>query len=76
MFIMYFILPLVNKILTFKAAKEKYKFTIGIFYRTTSPVYHKELYGNHNTITKKLLKDTGFKKTRKLLDLNNGQSFH
>lgn len=46
---MYFILSLVKKIL--EGAKAKYKFTLGVFYRTQSPIYHKELYGDHNPIT-------------------------
>jgi 2-oxoglutarate ferredoxin oxidoreductase subunit beta len=37
-----------------KAAKEKHKFTIGVFYRTSRPIYHKVLYGDHNPVTKKI----------------------
>jgi 2-oxoglutarate ferredoxin oxidoreductase subunit beta len=37
-----------------KAAKEKHKFTIGVFYRSSRPVYHKVLYGDHNPVTKKI----------------------
>ena len=50
-----------------KAAKEKHKFTIGVFYRTTRPVYHSELYGDHNPITKRLSRDTRLDKIRKIL---------
>jgi 2-oxoglutarate ferredoxin oxidoreductase subunit beta len=31
-----------------KVAKEKHKFTIGVFYRKQQAIYHKELYGEHN----------------------------
>ncbi len=34
-----------------KVAKEKHKFTLGVFFRTQRPIYHKELYGSHNPIT-------------------------
>lgn len=51
-----------------KAAKENHKFTIGIFYRTTKPVYHKELYGDHNPITNRLARDTRLDKIRKILE--------
>ncbi len=40
-----------------RAAKEKHKFTLGTFYRTTKPVYHKELYGDHNPVLKKLSRE-------------------
>jgi 2-oxoglutarate ferredoxin oxidoreductase subunit beta len=52
-----------------KAAKEKHKFTIGIFYRTTRPIYHKELYGDHNPVTKKLSRELRLKKIRKILQV-------
>ena len=50
-----------------KAAKEKHKFTLGIFYRVNKPVYHKELYGDHNPINKRLLRDTRLDKIRKII---------
>jgi 2-oxoglutarate ferredoxin oxidoreductase subunit beta len=43
-----------NSIDAIKKAKEKHKFTIGVFYRAERPVYHKELYGDHNPITDKM----------------------
>jgi len=51
-----------------KAAKEKHKFTVGVFYRTLRPIYHKELYGEHNPITKRLSKETRLEKIRKILE--------
>jgi 2-oxoglutarate ferredoxin oxidoreductase subunit beta len=51
-----------------KAAKEKHKFTIGIFYRATRPVYHKELYGDHNPITKKVPRTVRLEKIQKILE--------
>jgi len=50
-----------------KAAKERHKFTLGVFFRTKRPVYHKELYGDHNPITKRLSRDTRLDKIRKIL---------
>ena len=51
-----------------KAAKEKHKFTVGVFYRTLRPIYHKELYEEHNPITKRLSKETRLEKIRKILE--------
>jgi 2-oxoglutarate ferredoxin oxidoreductase subunit beta len=51
-----------------KTAKEKHKFTIGIFYRTQKPVYHKKLYGDHNPITKRLNREARLKMINKLLE--------
>ena len=51
-----------------KATKEKHKFTIGVFFRTTRRVYHKELYGDHNPIIKRLSKGTRLDKIRKILE--------
>jgi 2-oxoglutarate ferredoxin oxidoreductase subunit beta len=50
-----------------KVAKEKHKFTIGIFYRTKKPVYHKKLYGDHNPSTKKLKRDARLDKIHEIL---------
>jgi 2-oxoglutarate ferredoxin oxidoreductase subunit beta len=50
-----------------KAAKEKDKFTIGVFYRTARPVYHKTLYGDHNPIANKLSREKRLNKIRKIL---------
>ncbi|MFX1371733.1 MAG: thiamine pyrophosphate-dependent enzyme [Promethearchaeota archaeon] len=51
-----------------KFAKEKHKFTIGVFYRTNRPVYHKELYGDHNPINNKLSRNERLDKIRKILE--------
>ena len=50
-----------------KKAKEKHKFTLGIFYRTQKPVYHKKLYGDHNPITKGLSRNTRIDKIREII---------
>ena len=50
-----------------KLAKEKHKFTIGVFYRTQRPIYHKELYGEHNPFTNRLARDTRLDKIRKII---------
>jgi len=50
-----------------KAAKEKHKFTLGVFYRTQRPIYHRELYGDHNPITKRISKEVRLEKIRKIL---------
>jgi 2-oxoglutarate ferredoxin oxidoreductase subunit beta len=50
-----------------KAAKEKHNFTLGVFYRNPKPVYHIELYGEHNPITKRLSRDIRLEKIRKIL---------
>ncbi len=52
----------------FKAAKEKHKFTLGVFFRAKRSMYHKELYGNHNPITKRLSKEARLEKIRKILE--------
>jgi 2-oxoglutarate ferredoxin oxidoreductase subunit beta len=51
-----------------KTAKEKHKFTIGVFYRTHRPVYHKELYGDHNPITNKQSRAERLERIRKILE--------
>ncbi len=51
-----------------KAAKEKHKFTIGVFYRINRPIYHKELYGEHNPVTKKISKKERLDKIHKFLE--------
>jgi 2-oxoglutarate ferredoxin oxidoreductase subunit beta len=52
-----------------KVAKEKHKFSLGVFYRTKKPVYHKELYRNHNPITKRLSREIRLEKIRKILEI-------
>jgi len=51
-----------------KTAKEKHKFTIGVFYRTHRPIYHKELYGEHNPVTNKLTRNSRIDKILKILE--------
>ncbi|MFX0004425.1 MAG: thiamine pyrophosphate-dependent enzyme [Candidatus Hodarchaeota archaeon] len=51
-----------------KAAKKKHKYTIGIFYRAKKPVYHKELYGDHNPIDNKLSRNERIDKIRKIFE--------
>lgn len=51
-----------------KIARESHKFKIGIFYKASKPVYHKELYGDHNLITKKLARDKRLEKIREILE--------
>jgi len=51
-----------------KAAKKNHKFTVGVFYRTRKPVYHEELYGAYNPVTKKISRDTRLDKIRKTLE--------
>jgi len=50
-----------------RTAKEKHKFTIGVFYRTTRPVYHKELYRDHNPVKKKIPRVVRLEKIQKIL---------
>jgi 2-oxoglutarate ferredoxin oxidoreductase subunit beta len=50
-----------------KNAKEKHKFTIGVFYRSHRPVYHKMLYGEHNPVTRRITREIRIEKIRKLL---------
>ena len=64
----YFEKELENYFEAIKAAKERHKFTIGVFYKTRRPVYHKELYRDHNPITKKLPKKERLDKIRNILE--------
>jgi len=50
-----------------KAAKEKHKSTIGVFYRTHGPIYHKELYRDHKPVTQKISREKRLDKMRKFL---------
>ncbi|MFW9822547.1 MAG: thiamine pyrophosphate-dependent enzyme [Candidatus Thorarchaeota archaeon] len=56
-----------NQLEAIKIAKEKHKFTIGIFYRTHRTIYHKELYGEHNPVTKKIQRMVRLEKIQKIL---------
>ncbi len=53
----------------FKIAKERQKFTIGVFYRSNNPIYHKELYGDNNPVSNSLSRETRLEKIRKILEL-------
>ncbi len=53
-----------------ETAKTKHKFTLGVFYRTQRPVYHKELYADHNPITNRMNRIVRLEKIRKILDFN------
>jgi len=48
-----------------KVTREQNKFTLGVYYQIQKPVYHKELYGDHNPITNRLSRDTRLEKIRK-----------
>lgn len=57
-----------NRLEAITAAMVNHKFTLGVFYRTQKPVYHKELYGDHNPITKRLSRKGRLEKIRKILE--------
>lgn len=48
-------------------ANKRHAYTLGVFYRTQRPIYHKELYGEHNPVTKKLSRELRLKKISKIL---------
>jgi len=50
-----------------KATKENHKFTIGVFYRTQRPIYHKKLYGDYNPVTKRRSRETRLDKIHNIL---------
>ena len=52
-----------------RLAKEKNKFTLGVYYRTQKPTYHKKLYGDYNPITKKQSKNIRLENLRKILEM-------
>jgi 2-oxoglutarate ferredoxin oxidoreductase subunit beta len=52
-----------------KIAKRRDALPIGVIYRTTKPVFHKELYGDHNPITKKITKSKRIEKIREILEV-------
>ena len=45
-------------------AKRRDKLPIGVIYRTEKPVFHNELYGEHNPITKRMLRSDRLAKLR------------
>jgi len=48
-------------------ANKRHAYTLGVFYRTQRPIYHKELYGEHNPVAKKLSRELRLKKISKIL---------
>ena len=52
-----------------KIAKRRDALPIGVIYRTTKPVFHKELYGDHNPITKKITKSKRIEKISEILEV-------
>ena len=52
-----------------KIAKRRDALPIGVIYRTTKPVFHKELYGDHNPITKRITKSKRIEKIREILEV-------
>ncbi len=52
-----------------KAAKENHKFTLGVFFKKKRQIYHKELYGDHNPITKKLSRENRLEKIKRILKI-------
>jgi 2-oxoglutarate ferredoxin oxidoreductase subunit beta len=48
-------------------ARNSHKFTLGVFYRTKRPVYHSELYGDYNPVTKKISREIRLKKIQEML---------
>ncbi len=50
-------------------AKRRDKLPIGVIYRTEKPVFHNELYGDHNPITKRMLKADRIAKLREILEV-------
>lgn len=49
--------------------REKHKFTLGIFYNNSDkPVYHEQLYGEHNPITKRVSRENRIKKLKKIIN--------
>ena len=51
-----------------KVARNSHKFKIGIFYKTKRSAYHKELYGNHNPVIKRLSRNERLDKISKILE--------
>lgn len=52
-----------------KIAREKHRFTIGIFYVETREVYHKSLYGTLNPVKESLSREKRLEKINKILKL-------
>lgn len=52
-----------------KMANDKHAYTIGVFYITQKPIFHKELYSDHNPILKRLPREERLKKIAKKLNM-------
>ncbi|MBY9005657.1 MAG: 2-oxoacid:ferredoxin oxidoreductase subunit beta [Candidatus Lokiarchaeota archaeon] len=50
------------------AIRKNHKFTLGTFYNSKKPVYHEQLYGEHNPITKKVTQEKRIQKLEKILN--------
>jgi 2-oxoglutarate ferredoxin oxidoreductase subunit beta len=48
----------------FKLTREKTRFTLGIFYRMKAPIYHVQLYGDHNPVIKRKSRSERLEKIR------------
>jgi 2-oxoglutarate ferredoxin oxidoreductase subunit beta len=48
-------------------ANIKTPYTIGLFYKTEKPIFHKELYGDHNPVEKRLSREERIKKLANIL---------
>ena len=61
-----FSFPWLKKFKYSKAAKDKYKFSLGVYYQGIREVYHKNLYGDLNPANKSLSREKILqKKSRK-----------
>lgn len=49
-------------------ARNTHKFTLGVFFRSVRPIYHRELYGDHNPVTKKTTREIRLQKIQKILE--------
>ncbi|MHA2185725.1 MAG: thiamine pyrophosphate-dependent enzyme [Promethearchaeota archaeon] len=49
-------------------ARNKSKFTLGVFYRGNRQTYHKGLYGDHNPVHNRLSRDERLDRIQKILD--------
>ncbi|MFX0070792.1 MAG: thiamine pyrophosphate-dependent enzyme [Candidatus Hermodarchaeota archaeon] len=45
-------------------ARKKHKFTLGVFYKTQRPVFHKELYKEHNPVVNRMPQELRLNKIR------------
>ena len=50
-----------------KIAKNRHRYTLGVFYKNKRPVYHEGLYGDHNPLTKRLSRNIRTTKIKNFL---------